>query len=233
MNTPDRHHSCQDAKTSLGDYLEGLLADDARRDLEAHLAGCRSCRLELENERRTFALLDGLERETAPAGFGDRVMAALFPAPAARRAPRPARSRLAERIAAMRPLGSHLALSAALILLLLVLAQWFRPTLMQENGPEKLRSTATLALLEGGRELSGTVQFMEKAKDRLGQISRPVATKIQSLVKMERLLRSAVPGNVFLLILLVGLTPLVLVFAVYRLRIKGAMSHVLVLPVPR
>ncbi|HVP89661.1 MAG TPA: anti-sigma factor [Terriglobales bacterium] len=63
-------------------YLEGELAGTERAELEAHLAACPACRLELEDRRLLDLAVSGLRPVEVPDGFADAVMARL---PGARR----------------------------------------------------------------------------------------------------------------------------------------------------
>ncbi len=56
-------------------YLDGQVAPDERRRIEAHLAGCDPCRETLAGLRRTVALVGGLEPVGAPAGLRAAVVA--------------------------------------------------------------------------------------------------------------------------------------------------------------
>lgn len=224
MTLEDANPPCEKARALLGDYLEGLLGAQDRSALEAHLDDCAGCREALEVERRFLAMLSGIERETAPVGFSDRIMASIFPSPASWRQVRGAESQPSA--------WSRLSFAGAVLLLLLIMGQWFMPSSTGPSGAELLRDSATIALLEGGRELSGTVETMEQARDRVRQFSRPTLGKIQSILGSQRVILNAIPSSLLVLIVLVGLAPLVLVFTLYRLRLKGAMSNVLVLARP-
>jgi hypothetical protein len=73
--------SCQDARALFSDAVDGVLSADAQARLNAHVAGCVDCRRELERFRRTVSLLREAEPLRAPAGFVDRVRAAVRPEP--------------------------------------------------------------------------------------------------------------------------------------------------------
>jgi hypothetical protein len=59
----------------LADYVEGALADEQRALVEAHLAGCATCREEVELARGAVAALAALEEEAVPFGVTGPVLA--------------------------------------------------------------------------------------------------------------------------------------------------------------
>jgi predicted anti-sigma-YlaC factor YlaD len=216
MTLPHGKKRCERIRAAFGEYLEGLLSGRARRRLEAHLQDCPACRQALETERRLFTMLGSIERHPAPAGFAARTLDAVM----ARR-PAPARPR------AWAHRSAWILAPAAALLLFAAVLQWFAPA---EPPQERLRDTATIALLEGGRELSGTLQAARTVTGRIEQTARPLRESLRTLAKAERLVRSALPKEFVILFVLAGCTPVVLVLAVYRMRQKGALHHVHVTP---
>ncbi|HEV8533574.1 MAG TPA: zf-HC2 domain-containing protein [Methylomirabilota bacterium] len=77
--------TCHETRERLSELLDEALLARERTDVEAHLAGCPECRRELERLRATVSLLARVEPVRAPAGFVDRVMAAVRPVPWYRR----------------------------------------------------------------------------------------------------------------------------------------------------
>jgi hypothetical protein len=77
--------TCRDAREWFSDLLDEALEPDRRRDVEAHLAGCAECRVELDRLRATVAALREVEPARAPAGFVDRVLQRAYPVPRYRR----------------------------------------------------------------------------------------------------------------------------------------------------
>jgi Putative zinc-finger len=73
--------NCHEARERLSDLLGESLDSPERSGLEAHIEGCRDCRLELDRLRATVSLLSRVERPLAPVGFVDRVMTAVHPVP--------------------------------------------------------------------------------------------------------------------------------------------------------
>jgi len=66
---------CEQARTRFSDYLDGVLPDEVHGAVEAHVAECTPCRVELDALRRTVEAVAGLPRHRAPAGFKARVVA--------------------------------------------------------------------------------------------------------------------------------------------------------------
>jgi putative zinc finger protein len=77
--------TCHETRERLSELLDEALPARERADVEGHLAGCPECRRELERLRATVSLLARVEPVRAPAGFVDRVMAAVRPVPWYRR----------------------------------------------------------------------------------------------------------------------------------------------------
>jgi putative zinc finger protein len=118
--------TCRDAREWLSDLLDDALEPDRRRDVEAHLAGCAECRVELDRLRATVTALREVEPARAPAGFVDRVLQRAYPVPWYRR--------LGARL--FLPLSIKLPVEAAAIVVIAGLAM-----LVWERSPE-LRSAA-------------------------------------------------------------------------------------------
>ncbi len=211
---------CESVRESLGDFLDGHLSPALRGPLRAHLQRCPACRTAFDREERLRKLLSDMDHSPAPTGFEERVLATVY-------AQVPLRERVAPRTARHRR-PQWVLLPLAMIVLVLALSQWFRPP-----GGNQLRDTATVALVEGSRELTQALGGLEVARATGEHLARPALDKAASLLRVERTLLSVLPGNFIALILLVGASPLVLLFTVYRVRLKGAMSHVLVHPTLR
>jgi anti-sigma factor (TIGR02949 family) len=67
---------CEDVRHRFGAYLDGEMTGDDRTHLEAHLAGCSECRLELGRMRELGEVLRRDSAPEVPAGFRSRVLAA-------------------------------------------------------------------------------------------------------------------------------------------------------------
>ena len=59
--------TCQELDLRLDDWLDGALAGDAAREVEAHLAGCAACRERERQLRQLLAHAAALPRSIAPA----------------------------------------------------------------------------------------------------------------------------------------------------------------------
>jgi len=64
-------------KMLLSDYLDGMLDEDERRQVDEHLEACPSCRKELDDLRKTVQVLAGLPSVDAPEGFVSAVRSRL------------------------------------------------------------------------------------------------------------------------------------------------------------
>jgi putative zinc finger protein len=49
--------SCTDFIAGLGNYLEGDVAAEVRRQLESHLAHCRTCQVVYDSTRKTLQIV--------------------------------------------------------------------------------------------------------------------------------------------------------------------------------
>jgi anti-sigma factor RsiW len=61
--------TCDRARTSLPEYIDGGLTPAARFAVEAHLSGCELCRAECEAQRRLARLLASMPRRQLGAEF--------------------------------------------------------------------------------------------------------------------------------------------------------------------
>jgi hypothetical protein len=217
--------TCNRATRLLPEALDRTLSAAERRVLIRHVDACPDCAAALARERRLFMLLGSIEREPAPAGFAERALATILPEVARRRALRWAdRPRLGRRY--------WLLLPAAFLVVMALLA-WFGPAPIGRGGVEGMRDVTGVALLEGGRELSGALDFVESTGSRMSQVLQPLRDGWQTATTIERLLRENIPPRLVAMILLVGLSPLVILLTLYRFGIKGALYHVLPHPLLR
>ena len=102
---------CKEMHGLISEYLDDTLPVEQKKNMEAHLDQCDSCRRELAFHRQIQGALQGLGRETitAPAGFLDKVSAALQ-----REAQKPRRKFV------LLPAAWHKGVAAAAIFLLIV-----------------------------------------------------------------------------------------------------------------
>jgi len=55
---------CRDIAKELSEYLDGELDSETCAEIEAHMAGCKNCRLMIDTMRRTVTLCrEGVEEE--------------------------------------------------------------------------------------------------------------------------------------------------------------------------
>lgn len=111
----------------LSDYLDNLLPEAQRQQVDNHLSSCRHCRSKLQQLQNYQQLLLNLERKPAPEEIRAKVMERV------ESRPQQPDSRLRTRVAGTRKLetgGWQLAAGIAAIIILLVLTipkQWFMP----------------------------------------------------------------------------------------------------------
>ena len=70
---------CLDAQTALGTYVDGELDPEQAGHLEAHLAGCAECRVELAYLQVAEEAIETWPLITEPADFTAQVMAQVKP----------------------------------------------------------------------------------------------------------------------------------------------------------
>jgi len=66
---------CLRCRSLFSDRLDGSAAPDPLEDMDAHLAGCASCRRELRQVEKALDLLRSAEREEPPAGLAGAILA--------------------------------------------------------------------------------------------------------------------------------------------------------------
>ncbi|MFZ0457104.1 MAG: zf-HC2 domain-containing protein [Rhodoplanes sp.] len=67
---------CEEARGRIGALIDGELAGEPRRDVEAHVEACERCGRELADLKRLQRQV-GAVRASAPPALADRVRAAL------------------------------------------------------------------------------------------------------------------------------------------------------------
>ena len=65
---------CRKILQALSDYLDDDLAVSVRRDLEAHLADCKTCRVIYDTSRRTLRILTDVSSFEIPGEIGERLL---------------------------------------------------------------------------------------------------------------------------------------------------------------
>jgi hypothetical protein len=66
--------TCENASELINAYIDGLLSDEDRKSLEAHIASCSSCRVKLDELTKTVGLVKNLNSVVAPPWFSRQVM---------------------------------------------------------------------------------------------------------------------------------------------------------------
>lgn len=69
--------NCPEVMALLLDYMEERLPSEARRELERHLGGCRSCEAYLASYRSTVDLLHSITENDLPPELHTRLRAFL------------------------------------------------------------------------------------------------------------------------------------------------------------
>lgn len=69
---------CEELNLQFSEYLEGVLPENSRRELEAHVKDCIDCFEGLQTVRRLLGVLDGLKEVEAPAELRERVMKRIY-----------------------------------------------------------------------------------------------------------------------------------------------------------
>jgi anti-sigma factor RsiW len=72
MSLPDM--PCQEIVEVITEYFEGTLPEPDRARFEIHLAGCESCRIYLEQMRRTIAVVGMIDADVLPEGDKQRLV---------------------------------------------------------------------------------------------------------------------------------------------------------------
>ncbi len=70
--------SCADFMTELGNYLEGDAAEEIRKQLEAHLAHCQTCRIVLDSTRKTVRIVTDSGSFDLPPGASRPIVAGVM-----------------------------------------------------------------------------------------------------------------------------------------------------------
>jgi anti-sigma factor RsiW len=68
---------CSQIRKMISPFVDGELGPDENKVFTSHLAGCPTCRKELEETESVHSLFTSTERLEAPLGFATRVMACI------------------------------------------------------------------------------------------------------------------------------------------------------------
>ncbi len=66
--------SCEDVRAALGDYIDGDVSPDIRRDLERHLAECRTCQVLYDTTRKTLRIVTDVGSFEVPEAISERLI---------------------------------------------------------------------------------------------------------------------------------------------------------------
>jgi len=66
--------SCEDVRAALGDYMDGDVSPDIRRDLERHLAECRTCQVVYDTTRKTLRIVTEGGSFEVPEAISERLI---------------------------------------------------------------------------------------------------------------------------------------------------------------
>ena len=72
-----RQFTCKRLLEELTDYMDGSLESEVRVQLEAHLAKCPNCWVQLDTMKKTIQVFKGMEPYPLPESVKDRLMKAL------------------------------------------------------------------------------------------------------------------------------------------------------------
>jgi len=100
---------CRKARETWTAYLDGIMALEEKRAVDAHLQGCFACRQDLGAMRRVVELGRDVPEQEPPADLPDRVMAAVGREPRLRNKPR------------LAPVMKWVVSAAAVVLLMIVI----------------------------------------------------------------------------------------------------------------
>jgi len=66
--------SCEDVRAALGDYIDGDVSPDIRRELERHLAECRTCQVLYDTTRKTLRIVTDVGSFEVPEAVSERLI---------------------------------------------------------------------------------------------------------------------------------------------------------------
>lgn len=67
------HGHCEEILSYISDYVDGELEAALCTELEAHLAGCRDCRVLVDTVRKTITLYHAQAATELPSGVEERL----------------------------------------------------------------------------------------------------------------------------------------------------------------
>ena len=66
--------SCDDVRSALSNYLDDDVPPEVRRELERHLAECRTCQVLYDTTRKTLSLVTNLGSFELPEAVSERLV---------------------------------------------------------------------------------------------------------------------------------------------------------------
>jgi anti-sigma factor (TIGR02949 family) len=66
--------SCEDVRAALGDYIDGDVSPDLRRELDQHLADCRTCHVLYDTARKTLRIVMDVGSVEVPEAVSERLI---------------------------------------------------------------------------------------------------------------------------------------------------------------
>ncbi len=84
--------SCDDVRAALGDYMDGDASPDIRRELERHLAECRTCQVLYDTTRKTLRIVTDVGSLEVPEAVSERLLKRIMSGLAASPPDSPSRS---------------------------------------------------------------------------------------------------------------------------------------------
>ena len=72
--------SCEDVRAVLGDYIDGDVSPDIRRELETHLAECRTCQVLYDTTRKTLRIVTDAGSFEVPEAISERLITRIMSA---------------------------------------------------------------------------------------------------------------------------------------------------------
>lgn len=66
--------SCEEVRSALSDYVDGDVSPDIRRELEQHLAECRTCQVLYDTTRKTLRIVTDAGSLEIPEAVSERLI---------------------------------------------------------------------------------------------------------------------------------------------------------------
>ena len=66
--------SCEDVRAALSNYVDGDVSPDLRRELERHLAECRTCQVLYDTTRKTLQIVTNVGSFEVPEAASEQLV---------------------------------------------------------------------------------------------------------------------------------------------------------------